>query len=63
MENNGKQRILICTQKMDKEINNINNFGKLLPKKKFQKILLHISPAKVQDYLMIKSVFASLETA
>ena len=35
---------------MDKEINNINIFGKLLPEKKFQKILLRISPAKVQDY-------------
>ena len=35
---------------MDKEINNIKFFGKLLPKKKFQKILLHISPATVQDY-------------
>ena len=34
---------------MDKEINNTNIFGKLLPDKKFQNILLHISPAKVQD--------------
>ena len=39
---------------MDKEINNINIFGKLLPNKKFQKILLRISPATVQDYSMIK---------
>ena len=36
--------------KMNKEINNVNIFGKLLPKKKFQKIVLRISPAKVQDY-------------
>ena len=41
---------------MDKEINNINIFRKLLPEKKIQNILLHISPAIVQDYLMIKSV-------
>ena len=35
---------------MDKEINNVNIFGKLLPDKKFQKNLLCISPATVQDY-------------
>ena len=35
---------------MDKQINNANIFGKLLPAKKIHKILLHISPATVQDY-------------
>ena len=42
--------------KMDKEINNANIFGKLLPDKKFRKILLCIPPATVQDYWMIKLV-------
>ena len=41
---------------MDKEINITNIFRKLLPDKKFQKNLLCISPATVQDYQMIKSV-------
>ena len=41
---------LIYTPKMDKKLSNINIFGKLLPEKKFRKILLHISLAKVQDY-------------
>ena len=46
----------------DKEINNTNIFGKLLPDKKFWKILLRISLATVQDYWMIKLVVYLTET-
>ena len=38
---------------MNKEINNIKIFGKLLPVEKVWKILLYISPATVHDTYMI----------
>ena len=41
---------LISNPKMNKEINNVNIFGELLPNKKIYKILLYISSATVQDY-------------